>query len=409
VQHVFLGGAYNSNAGPVYSNYDANTLSDLIGGSPDVIAAGHHLYDMDPVVGSTFSSGSTSNQMQEDAITVTYTATGGHFDVLTGATDGVDDNVTASFTETGTTTQITAALQDVLFVPDADFQGTATISATSTDSLVTVQNGVVQSVTPTAPVTRTETVAVTPFDDGAYEASIQSLSTSFDAPSWDSSAPQDWPAVASTPAAFAAAAVTPTGVRDGIDWSTTVPKARVAINYGNLVETGFAVVVKTQKGNPIKLFLADALADRPAATRAAVPDPSYNCHALSFGATSVVCSDGITRSFQIIDDKDVKTILADAYTQITAADGRALRLNSKKLVYVFYDKDTGQAVHSAVQVPGDGLTFATYNGTDGSKTLDADDTTVASKNGGQNLKTNVSLKKLQEVYPDTDIKIYTLK
>lgn len=208
-------------------------------------------------------------------------------------------------------------------------------------------------------------VAVAPYHDGSYEATVHDLRVL--------GSPQG------APQGGGNAAQNQTGVQNGIDWRTLTSLGRIVLKDTDpgtgkqVVTNGTQWQVKTVKRTTINVFEADPRAQQPAASQAI---PSYNCHGYIFGATGIVCPDGKTRSFQIYDGADVKKILADVTTKVTVDQAYAVA-GTKKLYIVFFDKARNpHPQHSAVNAPGQG--FARYRSF-GSTTGLGQSTVVSSK------------------------------
>jgi hypothetical protein len=293
----------------------------------------------------------------------------------------------STVTMSGDEAFVQSQIDNVLLILPPDYEGEITITETRTE--------------PT-PLTRDIKVPVVRYDDGSYEATLQNLKTLVTTPGA--------PSVATTQAVVSPA-VAPTGVRGGIDWNTLRLLGRgsgQSTDPGSgksYVTTGNIWEVKTVIGTTLTVLEADPLGQQPAASRA-IPtfqDPSYNCHGYTFGATGVVCPDGNTRSFEITQDVDVKMILSESYTQVTV-DQAFAAAGTKNLYFVFYKN--GEALHSAVNAPGQSFSKSTFFGF--SPGL-AGSTVVGSKNGDQNFRANTTIKALLATYPGTDVKIYVSK
>jgi hypothetical protein len=412
-QNVYLGGSSYQ----IYSNHDAVWLSDLIWASPEVIGPGlgRHIHTFagriiqvgDDVLNSEPNALTTPPPIRP--VTVTYTATGGEFNIFRADEYGVVGQITSSFTITGAPDEIHEALSNTLFIPRPNFAGDAIVTATSSDSMITVENGMVVSITPTSPISRSLTIPVTPYPDdlypGQYKDSVKSLKSILDLePSPTSELAAGYARMLS--AANAANALeADDDVRGGIKWQTLKRLERNKVTDGP-EETnvwGTFYEVETKAGNKIILFEADALNAQPAKTRANKEyingDIRYNCHGLTFGLSNVEVG-GNPYKFSIVQSSDVKTLLTDSYQKLTPDD--ALK-QAGILAFVFYDKN-GQAIHSCkttnpLLVVKDGK-------------LVEKECRVFTKNGynkldGTGLATLASLKK---VYPDTvEIRIYALK
>jgi hypothetical protein len=228
--------------------------------------------------------------------TVTYTTTAGQFDNELPDSLGIASNVTGStFTATGDEIDCAEQIDNVLLLIPPDDSGYITIT---------------QSWTNPTPGSRNIRLPVTPYDDGAYEATLQDLKTL-----------QGGLGASSNQASQATVALAPlappTGVRDGIDRNTLQRVRRdgatsTAPNGFQYVTTGYIWTVRTVLGATLTILEADPRSQQPQATRnlADFQDPSYNCHSYTFGGTNVVCPDGVTRSFEIINPADVTAILA---------------------------------------------------------------------------------------------------
>jgi hypothetical protein len=403
--------------GDIYSNYDGYWAGDAIYGSLDVglNGGGAHVWDYQPTVGYVYAEG--DYYASPYAQTITYSAVGGQFNVLTPTEYGVSGSLVSSFSVSGYAPDFQTQLLDygVLFVPDKDFSGTAQIIASGNDTIVTTVDGYVDSLTPT-PVSRILTMNASPYDQGLYVASHNSLHQMDPLPDGGAPAaatPVDL-SMAGAGALLGADAPAPaapaTGVRQGIDWSTLKFVQQTEIwdddgSGGKLAGTivkGDAFSVKTVKGNSIIVFSALPMNQQPQATQnnAGNKDITFNCHGYSFNCTNVTCPDGKVRDFSIVQDKDIKTLVADACgAPINVAQASDVFF-AHKLFYVFYDKN-GQAVHSCVGA----LIFGSANG------KLTEDSRAYTKNGWDNLNNtgNVPLSDLHKLYKETtDIKMYQL-
>lgn len=251
-------------------------------------------------------------------------------------------------------------------------------------------------------------------EDGPYEASVTDLRA---LGQLDGSSQGGGPGLGGGGGLLAA-----TGVREGIDWGTLKFVERrflngKADNGKSFQETGGVWTVQTVAGHTITLYNADPLNKQPPATQKLVEDPSFNCHGWSFSATGIVSPDGQTRSFQIVQDSDAKTILNDAYKQISAKDAAALH-GGTKLLFAF-ENAKGEVIHTATNW------WPARNGYEQQYAFDPRDNTfietgtfVSSKNGDNNLLPSVSVLDVWRVYSDKKrdaanraviVNLYTLK
>ena len=106
----------------------------------------------------------------------------------------------------------------------------------------------------------------------------------------------------------------------------------------------------------------------------------------------------MTHSFQIVDDKSAKAVVADCYTPVTIDQAF---VSKQKLIFVFVNDSTGAYEHSAVCVTLIRKYFLGYHWLSGN-------TTVNSKDGDMSLrKTTISA--LEKLYTGTTVKIFELK
>ena len=353
--------------GSFYSNYDAPTLAEVVNSGPSATT--------DPYG------------------TVSYSTDTGQFDELVGTAEGVQSNLTTSVTIQGDSSTVADQLGEVLLVIPPNYAGNITITETRSDP---------------QPGSRTITVPITRYDDGAYKATLQSLKTLVSGSAASAASPPP-PTLSPTAAQ--------TGIRQGIDWSTLRflrrdgAAGKDAGTGREYISTGNVWTVKTVLGSTIPVFEADPLAQQTQASRdpPTYEEPTYNCNAYSFGATGVVCPDGVTRSFLIINSADVKLLLSEAYSQVTVQQAFDLKQapdNTKNLFFVFYEN--GEAVHSAVNTPSQ--FFSAYQSLKPPRDFNLGGQTVAnSKNGDQFYTPDTTIKMLEQIFPGCNIKIYVLK
>jgi hypothetical protein len=375
-------------SGVHFSNYDATTLDMILS---------INVNDSVPVVGSVFFPGNPFNEWESVPVSLTVTTNVGHWDYHTPDEYGMSDSNATSLTLTGTAADLVDnALDDVNLVLPPNYDSDVSISYELGEAVVTVDdNGVVQSVGSSSYHEGPYTWDVALWDDGSYKATLQDLK----------SLSMETGSLAQDMSGAATILADPTGVRDGIDWNTLSVVGRGNANSPTYSEKGMLWTVKTVAGSTINLFEADPkeLQADPPRNLPTYQDPSYNCHGYTFGAKDVVCPDGQTRSFQIIQPQDVNPILADAYNEVTVDQAYALA-GTKKLVFVF--RNGASPEHSAVNSPGQSFFKSTILGFTnglGSKTV------VSSKNGSKTFQQNTTINALNTEYPDCKIKIYVLK
>jgi hypothetical protein len=379
------------------SNFDATELDMIMG---------INVNDQVPLVGSPFSPGSSSNVWQSTPVSLTVSTNVGHWDYHFTDSDGLSYLDTASLTLTGYSDDLVDnEVKDVNLVLPPNYQGDVSISYSFQDTVVDVDgSGVVQSVGSRSDSFGPIAFNVGPTDDGSYMATIQNMK-----------------AVGGVaPAPDVPAQVNPTGVRAGIDWTTLTRIGRdnnvQSTDPGTgktYTETGWIWQVKTVKGSVVTLFEADPKNMQPAATQAipSYQDPTYNCHGFTFAATNVVCKDGVTRSFQIVQTVDVNTILADAYTKISELQAWNIvsaTPRTQDLFFVWFNGNN-QPVHSAVNSAGPPPQQYWRTHFYGYLTGLGDKTVVGSKNGSLLFDPTTTIGALNQKYPGCTIRIYILQ
>ncbi len=368
-----------------FSNYDGKLFQEFqIGG-----------IHVNPVLADTTSQPDYWNV----PVTITIAPQGGSVSIFNS--DGYYSH-TAQVVPSGgsvTLTDVPAKLNWLLneygtiFVPDKDFVGIAALRVTSTDWKVYPGNPSTYEAVQGHHILN---INVTKYDDGMYEAVLEDLK----AVDMSGSVPPPGGVFGAPPPGQAQ-------VAKGIDWATLKFLQRGNVNNGKPGTTvnGEFWQVKTAQGSSLTLFASDPIGSQPKATRdnKEIQDITYNCHGFSFGCTGVACPDGKTRDFSMVQDKDVKALLNDAYTEVSAkqVDDDWFTVGyTGKYAFVFYDKN-GNAIHSA-------LANVSYGLVDGKLSLE--NTGVQSKNGWESFQDNTNLKNLIKTYPEyRQIKIYKLK